>query len=256
MESLHSKRNRIFLNLRSALRFRRPGYREEGKSLRTFSEAEMALTAKYQLEHVQQRLSPEVFQKNLATLWILEQILDGSKLPPAFSALEPGCQDFSRLPALRAFFRYHRKKVSLCGIELDAFPILNNLHSRWDKALYYISLERDGTEFQPGDFFRWKQPSELIFSFYPFVSPDPALAWGLPSTFGDGKKWAESFAYNLKEDGLLLVVHQGKWEEEEFDECREGQPFELLARKEVPCPFYPLPHPACASLYRRLPHRA
>jgi hypothetical protein len=104
--------------------------------------------------------------------------------------------------------------------------------------------------YQQGNFFHFLEPSQVIFAFYPFVSTHPALAWGLPEDFGNASRWADSLATNMQKDGIALVVHQGKWEEEEFDQARKAYPLELVARKDVTCPFYPLPHPACASLYR------
>lgn len=238
MESLHSKQNRIFWKLRNALQFKRGGYREVGES--KAADSENLLAEKYSLRS--SSLSKEVWQKNLATLWGLEQF----PLPlQPLTILEPGCQDFSRLPALRAFF----PASQIMGVEVDAFPILHNLHSRWDKAHYYISLTNNARYFAQ-DFFAWNKPADLILSFYPFVSEHPTLAWGLPVDFADGKKWAEAYVKNLNPNGHLLVVHQGKWEEDIFDENRKGLPLAIVKRTVLDCPFYPLPHPAHATLYR------
>jgi hypothetical protein len=255
MESLHSKRNRFFWKLRSALGFRRPGYKETGDIFLELTEEESALERRYGLTFLKSRLAPEVYRKNLATLWIMEKTLPAELLPGGrFQVVEAGCQDFSRLPAIRAFFAKHGREPVVMGIELDPFPVLSDFHSRADKAEYYLSLpgaSRDD-DYLAGDFFRFDNPASLILSFYPFVSPDPALAWGIPAEFGDGRKWAEAYVRNLQPGGLVLVVHQGTWEEEEFDRARKGAPLEIIWRSRVDCPFYPQPHPACASVYRRL----
>lgn len=253
-EELQSKRNRLFWRMREAIRFQRPGYRENGNGSAHLDPEAARLCDAYGLAALQPNLSSAVLEKNLATLWILEQMLDGIPLPGGpLSVLEPGCQDFARLPALRAYLRARNTDPVITGLEVDAYPILHNLHSRADKARYYLALPgghaRDS--FRAGDFFRWCDPAELLLCFYPFVSANPALSWGLPKEFGRPELWIEAFARNLKAGGKLLVVHQGPWEEEEFDEARAEAPLRLLRRAEVNCHFYPLPHPACASVYER-----
>lgn len=253
-EELQSKRNRLFWRLRETLRFQRPGYRENGTVSAHLDPAAEHLAERYRLTAIQRNLTSAVYVKNLATLWILEQMLNKQKLPAGpCSVLEPGCQDFARLPALRAYLHQRGTQPTITGLEVDAYPILHNLHSRADKAHYYLSLSpaHSRDRFVAGDFFRWNEAADLVFCFYPFVSANPALSWGLPKEFGQPEQWVEAFARNLKTGGKLLVVHQGDWEEEEFDEARVTAPLKLLQRREVNCPFYPLPHPAHASVYEK-----
>lgn len=257
MESLHSKRNRIFWKLRSALGFRRAGYKEAGDPTLPLSAEEQRIERRYGMIFLKPRLFPEIYRKNLATLWIMEKTIPVDLLPQGeFAVLEPGCQDFSRLPAIRAFCKRHSRTPTIMGLELDPYPVMADFHSRADRAEYYLSLPggQKFDDFLSGDFFQLNRAADLLLSFYPFVSPDPALAWGIPAEFGDGKKWAEAYVRNLHPGGLALVVHQGPWEEEEFDRARKGTPLEIIWRSRVDCPFYPLPHPACASVYRRLAH--
>lgn len=253
-EELRSRRNRLFWKLREKLRFSREGYRETGNEETRFDPEAARLEMQYALGFLKGRIAAPVYLKNLATLWILERMLDGVTLPPRdFNVLEPGCQDFARLPALRAYLRDRRCEPRITGVEVDAFPVLEGFHSRADKARYYLSLPpgAGADRYEARDFFRWGDPAYLVFCFYPFVSSNPALAWGLPKEFGRAKEWVEAFERNLVAGGYLMVVHQGDWEEEAFDEAREGSTLELVKRANVDCPFYPLPHPACASVYRK-----
>ncbi len=253
METLHSKRNRLFFRMRNTLAFRRNGYQETGAESLDLSELELAMERKFGVAHLRPQLKPQVYQKNLATLWILDQMELASYLPPGnLQLVEPGCQDFSRLPSIRAYFKRWGRVTRVLGLEIDPYPILANLHSRSDLAHYYLSLPGGSSSdaYLAGNFFHHQDPSQVILSFYPFVSEHPALAWGLPADVGDARAWAQAFVTNLQKEGVALVVHQGKWEEEEFDAARETLPLTLLDRKEVNCPFYPLPHAACASLYR------
>jgi hypothetical protein len=254
-DSLHSAKNRVFWELRSRLRFTRSGYSETGAEELDLGVEELSLEREYGLSQYKPYLSSETYRKNLWTLSLLRHVLKphlrSNHLP--LEILEPGCQDFSRLSALRSFFRERGFRPRISGLELDPFPLLHDFHSRMDKAKYYLNCEKSADRYIPADFFHWAEASDLICCFYPFVSKHPALAWGLPARFGNPQPWIQSFTRNLRPDGLLLVVHQGDWEEEDFDAARAGAPLRLLQREVVESTFYPLPHPACASVYRREP---
>lgn len=273
-EELISKRNRLLFTMRRTLAFRRAGYKEEGcenaftnwmKSLSPQGrEDALFILNKFHFHPWIKYLSLPVMQKNLATLWILESVLGKFALKPE-QILEPGCQDFNRLPATYAFFRNRGVNPAITGLELDPYRVLSKLYSRHDLAQYYRSLVPEAdTEYFGGDFFGYRPswPADLILAFYPFVSPHPALAWGLPEEYGNPMAWLHSISENLRENGLALVLHQGSWEEEEFDEALQqtfkqpleqskNTPLKLLHREILLCPFYPEPHPAHASLYTR-----
>jgi len=240
-ETLHSARNRVFFAIRSQMKWSRGGYRESG--------GEAAERGDEALSFYRPYLSAETYRKNEYTLALLRRFLAphlrGASSPREI--LEPGCQDFARLPALRAFFR---NRVRITGLELDPYPVLHDFHSRADKAKYYLSCEPSADRYLADDFFRWCEPADLVLCFYPFVSAHPALAWGLPKRFGNPAPWATSFARNLRPDGLLLLVHQGEWEEEDFDRVRPAE-LRLLERATFETAAYPLPHPACVSVYRK-----
>jgi hypothetical protein len=252
-ESLQSAKNRVFWELRMRLRWSRGGYRESGSEALALDEEEARLEREFGFSIYRSYLSPDSYRKNLWTLALLRHFLPphlrSAHLP--LEVLEPGCQDFSRLPALRAFFRKQGLRPRITGLELDPFPVLHDLRSRWDKAKYYLSCEKSADRYLDADFFRWDEAADLVCCFYPFVSAPPALAWGLPARFGNPKPWVGSFCRNLRPDGLLLVVHQGDWEEEDFDSARAGCPLRLVQRETFERAFYPLPYPACVSVYRR-----
>ena len=210
-EELQSKRNRLFWRMREALRFQRPGYRENGTVSAHLDPEARRLSEAYGLSALQLNLSSAVYAKNLATLWILEQMLGGIPLPTGpCSVLEPGCQDFARLPALRAYLNHRGAEPVITGLEVDAYPILHNLHSRADKAHYYLALPGGNPRdtFRAGDFFRWNEPVDFLACFYPFVSPNPALSWGLPKEFGRPELWVQAFVRTVKPGGKLLIVHR------------------------------------------------
>ncbi len=62
-------------------------------------------------------------EKNLHTLWMLHAMGVDAKVT---SILEPGCQDFSRLPALAGYFPH----AKILGLEIDPYPVCASLYRR------------------------------------------------------------------------------------------------------------------------------
>lgn len=243
--------NGFWFWVRNTLRFQRPGYSESTDIPPKFSSEAAKTNELYQFTDMGKKLSPPNWHRNLATLWYLQQMFDGIDLPPTVSVLEPGSQNFSRLPALRVYFQRRGVKAQFTGMELDAYVPLKGFHSLWDHAQYYVSLENDGARFLAHDFFKWNEPCDVIICFYPFVSHEPALAWGLPAHVAGARQWIESFERNLKPGGYVFVVHQGDWEEQDFDDARKNSPLQLLRRRVLSCPFFSTKHPAHGSLYQK-----
>ena len=252
-ETVHSKSNRLLWRLRSAMKFRRNAYAETGCPDLLVNGDAQELETHYRMGALRKFLNAETYLKNLYTLSVLEEmLLFLEEHGPEIDVLEPGSQDFARLPAMRLFFEAHGIQPKITALELDPYPVLNGLHSRADKAEYYRNILRPTADtYHAADFFLWRAKADCVLAFYPFVSPHPALAWGIPAEFGDAELWVESFVRTLRPNGLLLVVHQGEWEEREFDEARRDRPLQLLSRSQVAADFYPLPHPACVSIYRK-----
>lgn len=251
---LHSLSNEVLFQIRSLIRFRRPHYRERGEPLE-LSPMEHQLVNIYGMQEFTDSLSPLQLKRNLATLWLLQQNSSWSRIEFAKDSLflDVGCQDFSRLPALKAFFAKKALKNHFTGIEVDPFPILSDLHSRWDRAQYYMSLV-DSASYLAADFFSYNQKVNGIFCFFPFVSVLPALRWGLPARFANADKWVEGFLRCLQHNGFLYLVHQGRQEQERFDQARSGwsNSLRLLERHELSCPFLPPKVPSMVSLYQRI----
>ena len=245
--------------------FSRPGYRE------CTAPAELArwkssldpqtrdliqkLESSYPFTMAESFLSLASYKKCLATIWLLEEIYQDSLCPKKERGkiVEPACQDFSRSFALHQFYSKYFGSVSLTGVEVDAFPPLSSLHSRFDIARHFCQ-HVPHSRYVATDFFHWTDSSNIICLFYPFVSPHPAIAWGLPHKFGDPQLWLRAISRSLVVEGQAIVVHQGPWEEEEFDEVGDHFPdLQLITRKILVCPFIPAPHPAHVSLYKKKP---
>jgi len=249
---LHSFWNAFWFFVRQSFKWSRSGYSEATRITPLFhSEAERVNTI-YGFSDMGWRLSPANWHRNLATLWYLEQMLSTIDYTTFVRVMEPGCQNFSRLPAIDRYMSFRGWQGSILGVELDAYVPVKNFYSLYDHAQYYRSLVTSETTFEAADFFKMQNPVDLILCFYPFVSQEPALAWGLPAHFAGADKWINAFLKNLQPNGFILVVHQGDWEEKDFDKARGLHPLRLIKRQELTCPFFKTKYPARFSLYQKI----
>ncbi len=248
-QSLH---NEFWFFLRRTLRWRRGSYSEQSDGVIPLPAEAQEINTRYHFTDVGLRLLPRRWIYNLATLWYLERFLGKISLPKKLEILETGCQNFSRLPALRAFFHKKSADVLITGIELDAFVPVQGFCTLWDQAQYFLKMQKDQTQYLAGDYFHHRGIYDLVICFYPFVSAAPALAWGLPARFSGAQRWLQAFERGLRPGGYVLVVHQGDWEERDFDEARAaGSALQLVHRETLECPFFKTKFPAHGSLYQK-----
>jgi len=234
------------------MRWGRSGYSEETTITPIFHDEAQRIDKQYDFSELGVRLSPAHWHRNLATLWYFEQMLNEIDFKKQVDVLEPGCQNFSRLPAIDKYMTFRHWRGEVTGVELDAYVPVEGFYSLNDHAQYYRSLIQRNSSFLAEDFFKFQKMSDLILCFYPFVSQGPALAWGIPAHYASAELWIRSFLRNLKPEGYVLVVHQGDWEEYDFDQARRGKPLELVKRAELICPFFKTKYPARFSLYKKI----
>ena len=154
--------------------------------------------------------------------------------------VDVGCRNGAYLAALAEFFPHSK----LIGVELDWARRYWNFFRRIDFAEAYARVLRDqgrdvqvfGKDFLdlsldlslelPGTPEKTEnlEAESLVFSFFfPFVSENPCLKWGLPTrfvNFGDLLRHVQvlSAPFLSKKEGrsfFCLSAHQGEWEEEE-----------------------------------------
>lgn len=250
-EQIRSVHNLFWFRFRQWFRWSRKGYSESSPKDTPFVALAQSINDKYCFTDYGVHLFPRHWIRNLATLWILEQMFGEDSHPSPLSIAEPCCQDFSRLPAISRFFESRQVVTEITGVEIDAFVPLKGFYSRWDHAQYYRSLVPQKTNYISADYFNYLAPTDLILCFYPFLSAAPALAWGLPATIASSLLWTQSFERNLKTNGQVLVVHQGDWEEREFDLARKKSSLKIVRRRVLSCPFFPSRYPMHASLYQK-----
>jgi hypothetical protein len=151
---------------------------------------------------------------------LIRKVFNESECLSFEKVIDVGCRNGSYLPALRRLF----PRARLLGVELDGLRRYWNLYRRADYTRAYA--QACGADVLFGDFRNLSDKSlslplqgkVLITLFYPFVSEQPCLKWGLPVEFSDcGKLLAEiknRRAQNPNLDFEILSAHQGEWEAE------------------------------------------
>lgn len=211
--------NPIFFRLRSAIRFRRAGYEEAPEPLDRVSESlreSLASTradqlrTQYDLARFEPRLRRESFISVLYFADLLDSIFNASELlnesrwpkpeggepAPQLRILDIGSKNFECAPALasvvgRRLGDSRAGGLTLAGIELDAFRIYRNFHSRADVGHYFSRLAGDANQrgseketrshrYIAGDLLKHEGTYDLITWFHPFLDAYPLLHWGLP----------------------------------------------------------------------------
>ena len=120
-----------------------------------------------------------------------------------------GSANFAYSAALHAFFQ----PAQLVGVEVDGHRLYCNGRSRIDYARGYIH-DLPHTEYVATDYRHYIRPADIITAWYPFVTPQPLLAWRLPlSLFNPGALFAQ-VANNLIIGGRFIMINQNPDEAE------------------------------------------
>ncbi len=133
-----------------------------------------------------------------------------------------GCRNWSYAKALSDYFPL----AKLSGVEVDGARRYWNLFRRIDMARAYASeLREEGREVEVfGKDFRelhslrqpLKRHEKVVFCFFfPFVSENPCIRWGLPSRFANFTELLEhskTLVRSFDLDPIWMSAHQGEWE--------------------------------------------
>lgn len=262
----HSWLNGVLLQGRNYFAFTRGGYCEAPTDVTQFQQWLKSLPSPHrqELQALHERIdfadwfrhfNLETIKLNYTTWQILDAMLADYPLAKRRDchAIDAGCQSFRRLPAMHKCLAPTCDFLHFKGIELDAFPLLDNFHSRYDVARYYCQ-HHPGSRYIAADFFLWSGQTnvDIAFCFYPFVSMEPSLAWGIPAQFGNAEKWVSTLQRCLVKDGVTLVVHQGDWEEKLFySAIQKNKSFDRINQKTLHLLPELYPYPVHVSLYRK-----
>jgi hypothetical protein len=160
-------------------------------------------------------------------------------------AWDIGCRNWSYARAIADAF----PAATLIGVEVDGGRRYWNLHRRGDLARVHARETGRASCFL-GDFraapARPEHPQAFCF-FFPFVSRDPCVGWGLPPRFAC---FTELLAHAKRiarsPEDWVLSCHQGEWEAELAREAYRAAGFSyretVLGTEELRALEWPAPH--------------
>lgn len=202
------------------------------------------LATRHDLSALRARSSRLHFCENLALCAGLERLVGSRELPVSPDgvrrALDVGCGLFQYATALQRFLARGTRgpacALELRAIELDARGLYRDGHSRADHARAHARLAGEGVAFEEADFLaRTFAPQDVVTLFYPFLTRQALLAWGLPLACLRPRELLAHAVTTLRPGGWLLVANQTDTE------------FTELARYLATLPFEPMAHAALAS---------
>ncbi len=140
---------------------------------------------------------------------VLDQAWSVLKLPRYTGGVvqDIGSSNFWYAAVLHAFFR----PTEMVGVEVEGHRIYINGYSRLDYARGYIQ-HIPNTQFLVRDYACYNRPADVVTAWYPFVTPDPVLAWRMPLSILAPRTVFSQIAKNLRPHGLFIMVNQGREE--------------------------------------------
>lgn len=221
--------NRVFFNLRCRLQWQRRGYREIPESkedlfgnlpaplAKRAATLATELRARYQLASLYAAASRLNYLENLFLLDLFDQAWSEAALtlPAAPRILDVGAKNWYYVRAVYQFFQYQGQReprsIHLTGIELDAYRVYADWHSRYDYAVAYMQGLPD-CRYLVGDFLDHREQYDVVLLLFPFLLERTLLQWGLPLTHFQPLKFLQHALDLLTPAGILCIVNQGEQE--------------------------------------------
>jgi hypothetical protein len=190
-----------------------PDFSEEKRQIA--EEKEKFYLEKYNLNYLKNNSTQRNYLENLATIELLEKVMDNEGFLTSESTikiLDIGSKNWFYAAGEWSFFKSNiNKEIYLDGIEIDAFRVYSDFHTRWDYANFYIKNLKN-TRYIAGDFLKHNEKYDYILWFFPFVTEFPLQEWGLPlSKFKPLEMLRHAYGC-LNSDGKILIVNQDEKE--------------------------------------------
>jgi len=189
-------------------------------------EKEKFYLEKYQLQEFKNNSTCRNYLENLAIIELLESFLALTSEKNIIKILDIGSKNWFYASGEWHFFKYLMNRHSehpmdaprnddriiyIDGIELDAFRVYSDLHTRWDYAQFYIK-NLQNTRYIAKDFLCHNGKYDYIIWFFPFVTEFPLQEWGLPlSKFKPAEMLKHAYD-SLNPGGKILIVNQDEKE--------------------------------------------
>ncbi len=118
-----------------------------------------------------------------------------------------GCASFWYASALQTFFQPDR----MVGVEVEGYRLFRDGRTRIDYAGGYLrSLPT--ARFVVADYTDYREPADLISSWFPFLTPAAILAWRLPLALLAPERLFARIRHNLRPNGLFFMANHGPQE--------------------------------------------
>lgn len=228
MLRLRSAINRLFFEWRRRLAWKRFDYHEKPADhlggLSFFQEERInQLKDAYHISF-EQKFSQSAAIENYFVLDLLDQARKKMGFKPSGGAwVDVGSRSFAYAGALQKFLNPEQ----LTGIELDAFPIFADWHTRFSQAQFYMRDCRN-TKYHVGDFLDYRAKCDGLILLYPFVTQGAHLAWHLPLSRFQPELFFQHAAALLSADGWMFMVNHGEEEREISRQLAAGSGFVLV----------------------------
>ncbi|RMG19511.1 MAG: hypothetical protein D6729_05015 [Deltaproteobacteria bacterium] len=171
---------------------------------------ERDLRARYQLQGFRRASTRLDYRDGLWRIAALETALEGVSPPRVRRVVDVGSKNFSYVLPLLHFVRHWsgQRDFELHGVEVDPGGVYVDGHTRAEYAAAYLRQAGAG-EIHFMDFLDFDLgPVDLLTWFFPFVTREALLWWGLPlKLFRPGRLLDHALAL-LAPGGILLAVHQ------------------------------------------------
>ncbi|GJL55964.1 MAG: hypothetical protein NPIRA02_30960 [Nitrospirales bacterium] len=160
--------------------------------------------------------------------------------------VDVGSLNFYYAPALHAFFHPH----TLQGIELEGYRVYTNFYSRFDYAQCYIRPFAN-TSYTVMDFCNFTGSADGITCFYPFVKPEPLVAWRLPLKVFQPQRMFERMAHSLRPEGFVLMMNHGEDEAQWACTFAQQNGLQLKSQPQPIPPLFPRADVPIISVWNR-----
>ncbi len=212
-DRLRSGYHRFWYEASQALRWSRGTYREDPLGTRlnltTTQHIRIEQLASIYGTRFELRFPPETSLTNYSYLDLLDRashVLNWH-ISENQDICDVGSANFAYAAALQSFFH----PSHLIGTEVEGHRLYCNGRSRIDYAHGHIQ-DLPNTHYVVSDYRQYNQSSEMITTWFPFVTPKPLLAWRLPLSLFDPTAMFAQIANNLVIGGTFVMINHSPTE--------------------------------------------